>query len=99
MPTLEAYVETPRAARYVEQLTSHFAHQPGGMKVLAGAPGELLVDLGGGTWSTRATQDKLILHVEAEDPDHLRNLTAHVAERIEQIGRRDNLQVHWQDQA
>ena len=71
MPTLEAHVETPRAARYVEQLT----------------------------WSTRATQDKLILHVEAEDPDHLRDLTTHVAERIEQIGRRDNLQVHWQDQA
>jgi len=95
MPSLEAYVETPRAARYVERLTSHFAHQPGGMKVLASAPGELLVDLGGATWSTRAAQDKLILRVDADDADTLRDLTAHVAGRIEQIGRCDNLEVHW----
>jgi len=35
MAVVQAYVGTPRAARYVEQLTSHFGHQPGGMKVLA----------------------------------------------------------------
>jgi hypothetical protein len=99
MPVLEAYVETARAARYVEQLSSHFAHQPGGMRLLAEAPGELLIDLGPATWRIVAEQDRLVLTVEAADADQLREVSAHVAERVEQIGRRDDLRVRWQPAA
>ena len=101
MAIVEARVGTPRAARYVEQLTSHFGHQPGGMKVLSSAPGELLIDLGEATWSIRALENELVLQVHADDPDHLRETSTHVAQRIEQIGRRDDLHVNWQpaDQA
>ena len=96
MAVVRAYVGTPRAARYVEQLTSHLAHQPGGMKVLASSPGELVIDLGEATWTIRSGPDELILQVEAADATRLGELSAHVAARIEQIGRRDGLQVHWQ---
>jgi hypothetical protein len=95
MPVLEGYADTARAARYLEQLSSHFAHEPGGMKVLMSNPGELVVDLGGATWSLRAEPDRLALRVEADDPSLLSRLGARVTERIEQIGRRDNLQIRW----
>ena len=96
MAVVEARVQTSRAARYLEQLTSHFAHQPGGMKILSSAPDELLIDLGRATWLSRAEPDQLILQVEAADAALLGEFSAHVATRIEQIGRRDGLQVHWQ---
>ncbi|MEU4604594.1 DUF2218 domain-containing protein [Kribbella sp. NPDC023972] len=95
MPVLEAYVGTARAARYVEQLSSHFAHQPGGMRLLAEAPGELLIDLGPATWRIVAEQDRLVLRVEAADAGQLREVSDRVAERVEQIGRRDGLRVEW----
>lgn len=96
MPVVEGYAETARAARYVEQLSSHFGHEPGGMKVLASEPGQLVVDLGGATWSLRADPAGLTLRVESADASLLTRLSARVAERIEQIGRRDGLTVHWQ---
>jgi uncharacterized protein len=99
MAMVEARVGTTRAARYVEQLSSHFGHQPGGMKVLSSAPGELLIDLGEATWSIRAVDDELVLRLDAADADHLRETSAHVASRIEQIGRRDGLRVEWQPAA
>jgi len=96
MPVMEAYVATERAARYVEQLSSHFAHEPGGMRLLAQQPGELLIDLGPATWQIVAEPDRLVLRVEAADAGRLREASAHVAERVEQIGRRDGLRVRWE---
>ncbi|TDW19591.1 DUF2218 domain-containing protein [Kribbella kalugense] len=96
MPFIEGYAETERAARYVEQLGSHFGHGPGGMKVLASAPGELVVDLGGATWTLRSEPTRLELRVEADDPGVLRQFSERVTERIEKLGRRDHLKVHWQ---
>lgn len=95
MTALEAYVTTTRAARYVEQLSSHFTHQPGGMRLLADDPERLLVDLNGVTWLIRAEDDRLLLRLEADDPTHLNDASAHVTQRIEQIGRRDDLRVTW----
>ena len=97
MPVRQGYAETERAARYVEQLGSHFAHQPGGMKVLANAPGELVIDLGGATWTLRADPAGLALRVESADAGLLSEFSARVAERIEQIGRRDGLVVRWRE--
>jgi hypothetical protein len=96
MAVVEAHVATSRAARYVEQLGSHFGHEPGGMTVLASGPGELVIDLGGATWSLRAAEDELVLRVEADDAGVLDAMSARVAGRIEQIGRRDGLRVQWQ---
>ena len=94
MAVVEAHVGTTRAERYVEQLSSHFAHQPGGMTLVSSEPGELVIDLGEATWRIRAEPDGLVLRVEA-DPARLDEVSAHVGERIEQIGRRDSLQVVW----
>jgi hypothetical protein len=96
MPSVEAVIGTDRATRYVEQLSRHFAHEPGGMRVLSQSPGELVVDLGGASWRTRAEQGGLVLRVEAGDAARLDDVSARVKERIEQIGRRDGLQVHWE---
>ncbi|MGW6279446.1 DUF2218 domain-containing protein [Kribbella sp. NPDC055071] len=97
MPTVEAHVRTTRAARYVSQLARHFTHQPGGMTVLSSTPDELLIDLGGATWTLRATQDSLVLRVQADDPTHLSAMSRRVGDRIEQLGHRDGLRVNWVD--
>jgi uncharacterized protein len=99
MPVREAYVGTARAARYVEQLSKHFAHQPGGMRLLEDGPGELLIDLGQAIWQIRAEHDGLAMRVEADDVERLDQASEHVAERLEQIGRRDDLRVRWQPRA
>jgi hypothetical protein len=96
MLTVEAHVSTTRAARYISQLASHFTHQPGGMTVLSSTPDQLLIDLRGGIWSLRATPDSLVMQVQADDPDHLTAMSTKVADRIEQLGRRDGLHVQWQ---
>ena len=93
MPVLEAHVSTPRAARYLNQLTSHLGHGPGGLKVLSSSPDELVVDLGDATWLIRAAPDELFLRLDGAGT--LQEQSAHVAQRIEQLGRRDALQVEW----
>jgi len=93
MSTLEAHVSTARADRYLSQLASHLGHGPGGLKVLSSSPDELVVDLGDATWSIRATPDELFLRLESTG--NLQEQSTRVAGRIEQLGRRDNLQVHW----
>jgi len=80
-------------------VSRHFAHQPGGMRLLAEAQGELVIDLGEATWRIVAEPDRLVLTVEAVDAGRLREVSAHVAERVEQIGRRDGLRVQWQPAA
>lgn len=96
MPALRARVETPRAARYLTQLTSHLSHGPGGLQVLSESAGHLVVDLGTATWTIRSTPDHLILHVEADDPGALEQQSTRVAHRIEQLARRDGLAVRWE---
>ncbi|MER7249414.1 DUF2218 domain-containing protein [Kribbella sp. NPDC000426] len=95
MPALEAHLDTPRADRYLAQLTSHMGHGPGGLTILSAAEDELVVDLGTATWTVRATHDDLVLRVEAGDQAALAQASERVAHRIEQIARRDALQVVW----
>lgn len=96
MPALEAHLGTPRAERYLAQLTSHMSHGPGGLTVLSTSAEELVVDLGTASWSVRAAPAELLLRVEADDADELEQQSARVAHRVEQIARRDGLQVVWQ---
>ncbi|MFF0344012.1 DUF2218 domain-containing protein [Kribbella sp. NPDC004875] len=95
MPAVEAHLETPRADRYLAQLTSHLSHGPGGLRVVSTSAEKLVVDLGTATWSVRATSEQLILRVEADDAGALEQQSARVADRVEQIGRRDGLRISW----
>lgn len=49
-----------------------------------------------GRWTLDATADTLTLRVDATDEAALRRLQDAIAARIETIGRRDGLQVLWQ---
>ena len=53
MLVCEAFVDTDRAQRYVDQLAKHFVHQPGGILEQSQGDGQLLVDFGWGTCSMR----------------------------------------------
>src|SRR5689334_22412891 len=52
-----------------------------------------------GQWTLDATADTLTLRVDAADEDALRRLQDAIAARIEKIGRRDGLQVRWQQRS
>ena len=96
MPALEAHLDTERAERYLTQLTSHLSHGPGGLTVVSAAATELVIDLGTATWTIRSTPGQLLLHLQADSPADLEQQSVRVAHRIEQIARRDGLQVSWQ---
>ncbi|TDW91779.1 DUF2218 domain-containing protein [Kribbella sp. VKM Ac-2566] len=96
MAALEARLGTARADRYLAQLTSHMSHGPGGLTVLSTSADELVVDLGTATWSVRAAPQELVMRLEADDAAELEQQSARVAHRVEQIARRDGLQVVWQ---
>jgi hypothetical protein len=74
---------------------SHMSHGPGGLTVLSTSADELVVDLGTATWSVRATPEELVLRIEALDAAELEQQSIRVAQRVEQIARRDALQVAW----
>jgi hypothetical protein len=96
MISFEAFVETSRADRYVEQFSRHFAHRPGGMTARSDEVGRLLIDLGGGTCRMQAEPGRLALRVEGPDAAGLDAIKRKVAQRVEQIGRREGLVVRWQ---
>ncbi|MFD8740781.1 DUF2218 domain-containing protein [Streptomyces sp. NPDC059618] len=52
-----------------------------------------------GLWTLNATTDALTLRVDADDEEALRRLQDGIAARIEKIGRRDGLRVHWRPAA
>lgn len=109
MPTAETQVTTDRASRYLVQLCRHL-NQMSGMRHRAPtrhgsqAPAIEQVDwsdttgtirFAQGTCTLHAGDDALTLRVEAEDEDTLRQLQEGIARRLNTIGRRDNLTVHW----
>ena len=94
MVTSEALVVTSRADRYLEQFAKHFAHQPGGIQARFDE-GCLLVDFGAATCAMEVTGDGLRLRAEAAGVEELGGLQARLAERVEQIGRRDGIAVRW----
>jgi hypothetical protein len=96
MPALLATVRTPRADRYLGQLSSHLGHGPGGLQVLSSSDDSLLVDLGVASWSIRATPTDLVLRLDCDDTDVLAQQAERVGRRIESLGRRDGLQVNWE---
>lgn len=112
MPLAEAHIRTDRAARYLEQLTSHLGAMQhmrhistsghGRAEVprvehVEQAPGRAVIRFADGSWTLDATPDALTLRVEAAEPAALERLKTAIAARIAKIGRRDNLTVDWRE--
>lgn len=53
------------------------------------------IDFGQGRCGLRATDDALLLRVEADSPQQLQRIQTGIARRLERIGRRDELVVRW----
>ena len=111
MLTVEARVPTVRASRYLVQFCRHAGridHHPGsrtGVDRRDSAPPEVrdvawsdtlgVVRFGRGYCVLRATQDELLVSVDATDPDELRLLKEGITRRLVMMGRRDQLTVNW----
>lgn len=99
MLTAEASVPTDRAGRYLEQLCQHLeqiaqAHPQAPVRVeWSGEAGR--ISLGAATCALRADEYALTLRAEAPDDASLQEIQRRVAQRLEQIGRRDGLAVSW----
>jgi SAM-dependent methyltransferase len=89
----EARVPTDRPDRYADQLVRHAGHLRGHR----GAPRVLdkTVHLGSSRCTFTTTHDALILRAEATTEQDLRRIQQLVGGRLEKIGRRDGLAVHW----
>ena len=111
MPTVEAQVPTDRASRYLTQLCRHLGqmsrmrHQPSTHQDGQAPPAVQHVDwtdtsgtirFPQGTCTLSATADTLTVRIDADDEDALRRLQDGIGRRLDTIGRRDQLTVHWQ---
>jgi hypothetical protein len=99
MLVAEARVPTGRSSRYLVQLCRHVrlaarAHPRLRARVeWSGDQGVICVDQGRCT--LRAEPGVLVLRAEAPDEQSLRQVRQRVADRLEQVGRRDRLTVTW----
>jgi len=95
----EASVETERSRRYLVQLCRHVslaAQKHPQMRAnveWSDERGE--ISFGSGRCTLRADLGVLTLRAEAPDEATLHQLEQRVADRLEQIGRRDHLTVTW----
>jgi hypothetical protein len=95
----EAHVETERSSRYLVQLCQHVnkvgqAHPQMQADVeWSGDRGAISFDWG--RCRLHALPGVLELRAEASNEEDLRRLQHRVADRLEQIGRRDQLTVTW----
>lgn len=95
----EARVETDRAARYLVQLCRHLdelARVHPEMRVHAEWSDDRgVISFGWGSCTLRAEPGVLTLRAEAPDEENLHRLEHGIANRLEQVGRRDQLTVAW----
>lgn len=111
MLVAEARISTRRASRYSKQLCRHadqmrrIRRQPAAGHSAGSAGPEVnhvdyfdavaAVQFADGRLTMQATADTLTLRVEAADDDALRRLQDGVANRLQTIGRRDQLATTW----
>jgi hypothetical protein len=95
----EAAVNTDRASRYLGQLCQH-------LEAIAKARPQMpvrvewsdnsgLITLGAARCTLQAGVDALALRAEAPDEQSLQQIKSRLTDRLEQIGRRDQLTVTW----
>jgi hypothetical protein len=110
MPTADTQIPTERASRYLTQLCRHLGQMSRMRHQAPSRPGGRLpptveqVDWSDtmgtirflqGTCTLSATADTLTVRIDADDEDTLLRLKDGVARRLETVGRRDHLIVHW----
>ncbi|MCF1595741.1 DUF2218 domain-containing protein [Streptomyces muensis] len=114
MPIAEARVETDRPSRYLVQLCKHLSnkgrhlgHRPPGHRPPGLRPDQIHVEwsdtqgvltLPWGRCTLHAERDALVLRAEGDDEQGLRRLQELMATHLERFGRREGLQVNWQDE-
>lgn len=109
--TATARVPTDRASRYLVQLCGHagqlsqlavrkrHGHTPARTPLMARAEvsgREGSIEFSWGRCTLQATDDSLILRAEADRAEHLQRITEGIANRLQKIGRHDDLAVTWQ---
>lgn len=94
--------------RHVDQLSRHTGHRhppraadpahtpPGPDARVTWSDTTGTIDLGWGRCTLKAGDGALVLHAEAHDAADLHRLQALLADRLQQIGRRDQLVVEWE---
>jgi hypothetical protein len=95
----EAHVETERSSRYLVQLCRHLdkvgrAH-PEIQVHVEWSDDRGVISFDWGRCTLHALPGVLRLRAEAPDEESLRRLEQRVADRLEQVGRRDHLTVTW----
>ena len=96
----EARVATERSSRYLVQLCRHVnlvaqGHRPEMQAQVEWSDDRGLISFGWGRCTLSADPGVLILRAEAADEETLHQLEQRIADRLEQVGRRDRLTVTW----
>jgi hypothetical protein len=95
----EARVDTERSSRYLVQLCRHVGKagrtHPQMQARVEWSDDRGVITFDPGRCSLRALPSVLSLRAEAPDEDTLRRIEHRVADRLAQIGRRDQLTVAW----
>jgi hypothetical protein len=95
----EARVETERSSRYLVQLCRHVdlvaQEHPQMQAHVEWSDDRGVISFGLGRCALRADSGVLMLRAEAPDEASLRQIEQRVADRLEQVGRRDRLTVTW----
>ena len=95
----EASIETERPSRYLVQLCRHLSQvaqrHPQMQAHVEWSDDRGVISFGQGRCTLRADPGVLALRAEAPDEETLHQLEQRVAERLEQVGRRDRLTVAW----
>ena len=95
----EARVETERSSRYLVQLCRHVSHaaqaNPQMQAHVEWSDDRGMISFDWGRCTLRADPGVLTLRAEALNEENLRRIQQRVADRLEQVGRRDQLTVTW----
>jgi hypothetical protein len=99
MLVAEARVATERSRRYLVQLCRHVDFvakaNPQMQAHVEWSDNSGVISFGWGRCTLRADPGVLSLRAEAPDEESLQQLEQRVADRLEQVGRRDRLTVTW----
>ena len=112
MPTAHADVSIDRASRYLVQLCEHLnqmrGHARHGATTRSNGPLQVrrvewtdqhgVIEFPAARCTLDATEDTLTVTLVADEPDELRRMQDLFANRLQTIGRRDNLAIAWVQQ-
>jgi hypothetical protein len=109
IPTTRASRYIDQLCGHLSQMSRMRHHTPAGHRTPTGHGGRMpppvqhvdrsdtsgTIRFSSGRCTLQAASDMLVLRVDADDEDALRQLQDGITRRLETIGRRDHLTVHW----